>query len=318
MPVAADNNVTDFAATLTEAVVTNNTLELVNDTFFLGDPMLGSKRFIRPCYKELSEMILDGASSGALRNIVVTGTPGIGESVFGLYLLYLLRCQGKTVVFERKYNWYRFSDEGVQEGRFETFVDARYLTGDPTAWYLSDPEYRPKEMFRGTTVVLVSPKAIRVNEFMKQVKSIQFFMGVWSLGELLECRRAIFPRARCSDVRDAFRDVGGVARAVFEESQLKRLKEKMVTAAESMSLSLDRLRDAVQPVQLHEGLGHVLFHIFQDDTKGFCKCQVTVAGEFAAKSISEQLSKRGKTAIGNWMAALNGDEKLRTAVGPNV
>ena len=173
-------------------------------------------------------------------------------------------------------------------------------------------------MFRGTTVVLVSPKAIRVNEFMKQVKSIQFFMGVWSLGELLECRRAIFPRARCSDVRDAFRDVGGVARAVFEESQLKRLKEKMVTAAESMSLSLDRLRDAVQPVQLHEGLGHVLFHIFQDDTKGFCKCQVTVAGEFAAKSISEQLSKRGKTAIGNWMAALNGDEKLRTAVGPNV
>ena len=307
MPVAADNNVTDFAATLTEAVVTNNTLELVNDTFFLGDPMLGSKLFIRPCYKELSEIILDGASSGALRNIVVTGTPGIGKSVFGLYLLYLLRCQGRTVVF----------DEGVAEGEFSSFKTAEYLTGDPTAWYLSDPKDRP-EMFRGTTVVLVSPKAIRVNEFMKQVKSIQFFMGVWSLGELLECRRAIFPRARCSDVRDAFRDVGGVARAVFEESQLKRLKEKMVTAAESMSLSLDRLRDAVQPVQLHEGLGHVLFHIFQDDTKGFCKCQVTVAGEFAAKSISEQLSKRGKTAIGNWMAALNGDEKLRTAVGPNV
>ena len=139
---------------------------------------------------------------------------------------------------------------------------------------------------------------------------------MWSLGELLECQRAIFPRARCSDVQDAFRDVRGVARAVFEESQLKLLKEKMVAAAESSSL--DRLRDAVQPVQLHEGLGHVLFHIFQDDTKGFCKCQVTVAGEFAAKSISEQLSKRGKTAIGNWMAALNGDEKLRTAVGPNV
>ena len=50
---------------------------------------------------------------------------------------------------------------------------------------------------------------------MKQVKSIRFFlMGVWSLRELLlECQRAIFPRARCSDVQEAFRDVGGVARS---------------------------------------------------------------------------------------------------------
>ena len=64
-------------------MVTNNALELVNDTFFLGDPMLGSKLFIRPCYKEISEIILDGASSGALRNIVATGTPGIGKTVFG-------------------------------------------------------------------------------------------------------------------------------------------------------------------------------------------------------------------------------------------
>ena len=146
MPVAAGNSVTDFAATLTEAVVTNNTLELANGTFFLGDPMLGSKLFIRPCYKELSEIILDGASSGAWRNVVVTGTPGIGKSVFGLYLLYLLRCQGKTVVFEQKGFWYRFSDEGVAEGEFSSFKTAGYLTGDPTAWYLSDPEDRPEEI----------------------------------------------------------------------------------------------------------------------------------------------------------------------------
>ena len=121
LPVAASKNVTGFAAALIGANVIEDTLELANGTFFLGDPDLGSKLFIRLCYKELSEIILSGASGGTLRKIVVTGTPGIGKSVFGFYLLYLLRCLGKTVVFELKGDWYRFSDEGVVQGRFDTF-----------------------------------------------------------------------------------------------------------------------------------------------------------------------------------------------------
>lgn len=77
LPVEAPRDVTDFGAALTGAVVSNNTLEIANGTFFLGRLFLGSKRFIRPCYKELSELLLGGASSGALRNIVVAGNSGI-------------------------------------------------------------------------------------------------------------------------------------------------------------------------------------------------------------------------------------------------
>ena len=70
-------------------------------------------------------------------------------------------------MFERKGSWYRFSDEGVGEGEFCDFFRPMYLQNDLTAWYLSDPKNRPEEMFAGITVVLVSPKAIRVNEFLK-------------------------------------------------------------------------------------------------------------------------------------------------------
>lgn len=72
--VAVDNTATDFGAALTGAVVAEDTLTLANDTLFVGDPMFGSKLFIRTCYKELSEIIL----GGAWKNMVVTGTPGIG------------------------------------------------------------------------------------------------------------------------------------------------------------------------------------------------------------------------------------------------
>ena len=113
--VAADKSLTEFAAALTEAVVTDNTLELANGTVFPRGSKIGSKLFIRPCYKELSEIILDAASRGVVRDVVVTGTPGIGKSCFGWYLLYLLRCLGRTVVYELKGVWYRFSNERAQE-----------------------------------------------------------------------------------------------------------------------------------------------------------------------------------------------------------
>ena len=90
LPIAASKIVTDFEAALTEAAINDNFLGLANDTFSFGDSTLRSKLSIRPCYKELSEIILSGASSGTLQNIVVTGTPGIGKSVFVCFL-YLLR-----------------------------------------------------------------------------------------------------------------------------------------------------------------------------------------------------------------------------------
>lgn len=75
---------------------------------------------------------------------------------------------------------------------------------------------RPMEMFDGITVVLVSPKTVRVNEFLKQPESLQLFMPVWSKGELLKCREAVFSYVRRTDVDKAFGVVGGVARAVFD------------------------------------------------------------------------------------------------------
>lgn len=55
-------------------------------------------------------------------------------------------------MFELKGDWYRFGDEGAQKGTYSEFRCAGF-TQDPTAWYLSDPEGRPKENFAGTTIV---------------------------------------------------------------------------------------------------------------------------------------------------------------------
>ncbi|CAN0454092.1 unnamed protein product, partial [Ectocarpus sp. 8 AP-2014] len=236
LPVAVDEVVTNFAAALTRAVITNNTLELANGTVFIGHREMGSKLSIRSCYKDLSKIIIDGAINDSMDNIVVTGTPGIGKSVFGYYLLYLLRLEGKTVVFEQKEKWYRFSDEGVVQGRFETFSDAGFLN-DPAGWYLSDPEGKPREGFTGITVVLVSPEKDKTNEFLKQDTACLLFMPVWSEDELLEYRRIFSPDARSvNDVRKAFEKVGGVARAVFRPRRFAPQVGEMKRATSQVNL----------------------------------------------------------------------------------
>lgn len=53
LPVEVTENLTEFGAALTRAVVTDSTLELADGTSFLGEAILGSKVFIRPCYPVL-------------------------------------------------------------------------------------------------------------------------------------------------------------------------------------------------------------------------------------------------------------------------
>ncbi|CAB1111758.1 unnamed protein product [Ectocarpus sp. CCAP 1310/34] len=311
--VAVPKALADFGAVLTKAVVADNTLELADGTFFLGEPRLRSKLFIRPCYKDLSELILEGVTDGTMDKIVVTGTPGIGKSEFGFYLMYLLRGQGNTVVLERKDSWFRFSDEGVTVGYFYSFRRAGYLYGNST-WYLSDPEDRPKELLGLPTVVLLSPRKSRVNEFMKQPGSRRFYMPPWCLDELFRCRQAVFPHVPETDVRERFSKVGGVARAVFDAEKLKQVCLKMQAAASNMDLNLlqqilSRSRDDVDQVSTDRS-GDALLHLLPIPETGFEEFSVDFASEFAHIVTLGELPKKEFAPLASFVGAAFAHDEL--------
>ena len=293
LPFAASKNVLDFAAALTGALVTDeDTLELANGTSFLGERRCGSKLFIRPCYKKMADLIL----SGEVRHVVVTGTHGIGKSMFGYYLLYLLRCEGKTVVFELKGDWYRFGDDGEQRGTYSEFRRAGF-TRDPTAWYLSDPKDKANENLAGTTVVLASLDVKRVSGFLKLPDSKQIFMPVWSLEELLKCRRAVFPHVLNADVVKSFGVVGGVARAIFNVHQFDFLKDEIWAAVGEVDVALLR-----QAAWLPRGknsdeavdIVNALFHVLSDSGDNFHDYTVTFASNYTRDLIAREVAERGR------------------------
>jgi len=60
--------------------------------FFLGDEDYGSKLLIRTCYLQLLDLIEKNRKHDgpAKRGCAITGTPSIGKTYFGLYILFYI------------------------------------------------------------------------------------------------------------------------------------------------------------------------------------------------------------------------------------
>lgn len=97
----------------------------------------------------------------------MTGTPGIGKSVFGTYLLQLSRCialaRHYCFVFRNAELLVVFSDGGVEGEDYSSFKCAGHLH-DRSSWYLSDSTKVPEEILSLATVLLVSPRYKRTKE----------------------------------------------------------------------------------------------------------------------------------------------------------
>ncbi|CAG8799827.1 32188_t:CDS:2, partial [Racocetra persica] len=160
---------------------------LPDDVFFLGDEnMYGSKLLIRNCYLQLLELIEKNRKRDgpAYTGCTITGTPGIGKTYFGLYLLFYIRYNYPEAIIVWQCTekiCYQFSPDGnVQEGDISLFrktlnnrdnfllVDAQALTFPYSAY----------------KVLLTSPKVERFNEAVKWPGFTQYFMPVWVQEEI--------------------------------------------------------------------------------------------------------------------------------------
>ncbi|CAG8629894.1 1532_t:CDS:1 [Ambispora gerdemannii] len=159
---------------------------LPNGVFFLGDEReYGSKLLIRNCYLQLLELIEKecGKEGPASTGYAITGTPGIGKTYFGLYLLFYIRYKypKATIIWRGDENkCYQFSPDGnVQKGNFSLFDK---MLGNSDNFYIADAHTMTRcEAYK---ILLTSPKAERFNEAVKWNGFTQYYMPVWELEEI--------------------------------------------------------------------------------------------------------------------------------------
>uniref|UniRef100_U9T1W8 Crinkler family protein n=1 Tax=Rhizophagus irregularis (strain DAOM 181602 / DAOM 197198 / MUCL 43194) TaxID=747089 RepID=U9T1W8_RHIID len=175
--------------------------------------------YVRKSYKYLYNK-LEKKSADGLKRFLITGTSGIGKSCFLIYVLIQLLCDDVTVIFQPlndKY-FYCFKNLTVTRGTYDDFLS---LLGSPTTWYLADGAISPK-LVQATTVVSLSPNGIATKDFQEFEKRhpVEYYMGPWTLEELLSCRKHVFPLVPKEIVTNLFHKAGGVPRYVLQNVEV--------------------------------------------------------------------------------------------------
>lgn len=229
--------------------------------------------YIRESYKDLYEIICKNLKLSGHRRchrrchrMVITGTPGIGKSMFLFYILWRLSKINttKTVILHRQ------ADEGkifiFQGNRCWTTCDEEdisELLSDKTAWYLTDDLLDPpEEIVKATTILVSSPDHKHYKEFLRCSNTAPLhYLPVWCITELRIARK-MYSRSQ-KQLENRYLLYGGIPRFVLEKDD--DLTEEIDDVV--MSLEIDAFGQLVNAAEEEgQGINHLVMHYDVDST----------------------------------------------------
>ena len=282
-----------FWQQLPKAQLCGRLLCLAPGTCFMADSELGGTLYVREDYKGMLAELLRSFDAGA-RKLVISGSPGIGKSWFGLYFLHYLATAGSTtpyVVWEASLEnrRYLFSAGEVAVGDLRAFAD---VLQDRAAWcanhalnrtpyagpapasarppfiratgrYLVDEAVPPGPVrCKARTLLFSSPKRENYRLLLKAVASSIRYMPVWSKAEIEECRQLMYgddTSRSVAAVQNAFNRWGGIPRYVLEklnDAGAQQLLDEAIDSANPGAIEL-----AFGAVDAATDASHRLVHI---------------------------------------------------------
>ncbi|KAF8430001.1 hypothetical protein EV426DRAFT_579274 [Tirmania nivea] len=203
----------------------------------LGSVKYGSKLFVREDYKSLYELCFKSVgnqSSGSnndnvsynntnvqeyyddreqLLSFIITGTPGIGKTMFGAYIIcrYAQEHPDSNIVWEGSSGAVTLHADGNVSLGLDILYD------DGGALYLVDAMLPTLEASR-PFILFTSPNAIRFKELKKSATVQTLRMPIWGKSELKNLYMSNFPSVSNKDFNKRYKKWGGVPRSVLEKT----------------------------------------------------------------------------------------------------
>ena len=199
---------------------------------------MGKNLVVRDCYVKMFKEMGQWFKEKPAGLFVVTGTPGIGKSVFMGYVAARLAANNIPFVIQRGPNFWSRDKGGpvVKHGK----VEPEELLQRREVVFLFDPFDATSDlkMLRevGRTIIFTSPSMKSYNAVWKQLEyRTRRFMPIWSLEELQKHCQELFPPERTEDeVKKVYEDLGG---------SLRWLRRNLVQGETAEKILKDYIKD---------------------------------------------------------------------------
>lgn len=327
--------IANFVAHLKQAAIEDQVLELPEGVYFWGHAKYGRKLFIRSCYDRYFRLHFEAVAQKSKDICVYTGSPGIGKSMFAIYVLWRLlatdtaiaassvRTLGATVALASANSDVECAtDAKIKEWRDKQDVFACFIKSVSQGWYIrcngevsqganttsqdivfwdvQEPSPIPTTLVRGFS--FASPAKLRIHEPGKQRNVQMLIMPPWSLDELQLLRRACYPQTTVEEVQTLYQMIGGKPRYIFE---------KAVTDAD-IDDGMNLLKDYPKALRIiHKGIvaeqaAHSLLTVATPTEADPAKCNLSWASDRIADKIYRKFVDSVRQDLQNFVL-LGGD-----------
>ena len=183
--------------------------------------------YVRESYETLTTLICDAMTKKKMKNFVVTGTPGIGKTIYLYYFLWILITRqtsindqvDRKIYLEADYDRI-FSFQGDKVVGIDAGVARVSVLGDKNCILLVDMvEEKEPKFCAGTTIVFSSPNSKRYKQLLNGV-SRQYILNCWTLEEIKAVWSHSYQQIPWKDVKRIYDKMGGVIRYVLEQNDV--------------------------------------------------------------------------------------------------
>jgi hypothetical protein len=179
--------------------------------------------YVRQSYADLFEIVVRNRVLPEMRcnRMAITGSPGIGKSIFLFYVMWRLSKFEKppTVILRRQNDGSRIYV--FQKDECWTTMkpyDISSLLQDATVWYLTDSLLEPPgEIIKATTILVSSPARRHYRKFIDYSCTAPLhYLPVWTVDELVTASKEF--GMTHDEVEERYYLIGGVPRFVLEKT----------------------------------------------------------------------------------------------------
>ena len=237
--------------------------------------------YLRSCYGTYYDLVLDQLDNKGKMFITITGSPGIGKSVFYLYFVPRYRRERGGIIVSASFTddrvlseckvYYPDKTDPIRHTMIPCIENAMYI-------YDGTPSMKPPGDQR--MICFTSPHRGWSKFIRKENAHIELHMPVWTETELYEANDALSLNLEREEIRRRFNVFGGVARACLLSDphtvdSLTRSLFKRVSALDSRDVETF-LQRKVESCDDYHCIFH--YHPLDDDvsryTIGICSPEI--------------------------------------------